>query len=69
MHSTTLSSKYQMVIPKAIREELDIKAGQTFLLIPKGNTLQLVPKLSLQDIKGIMPGANTKNYRDRSDRI
>ena len=69
MHVATLSAKYQMVIPKAIREEMHYHAGEKFLLIPKGNILQMVPQLSLSDIAGVLKGANTQSVRDRRDRV
>jgi len=68
MYSATLSSKFQICIPKELREELHIKAGQTFIFIPHGNSIQLVPERNLKDIRGIMAGANVSNVRDRQDR-
>lgn len=68
MHTATLSSKYQILIPKPIREDLHLKAGQKFMFIRKGNVLMLVPQASLSELKGCMAGANTENYRDHKDR-
>jgi AbrB family looped-hinge helix DNA binding protein len=68
MHSATLSSKFQICIPKELREELHIKAGQTFIFIPHGNSIQLVPDRDMKDIRGMMTGANISNIRDRQDR-
>jgi AbrB family looped-hinge helix DNA binding protein len=68
MHSAVLSSKFQICIPKELRDELHIEAGQTFIFIPHGNSIQLVPKRSIKDVKGIMAGANSSNIRDRRDR-
>ena len=48
MTSLKLSNKFQLVIPKAIRDELDLKAGQQFTLITKGNLIELVPVRSLK---------------------
>lgn len=69
MHTTTLSSKFQIVIPKAIRESMHYQAGEKFLLIPKGNVLQMIPQLHLNDIEGLLEGANITNIRDRADRV
>ena len=68
MHSATLSSKFQICIPKELREEMHIEAGQTFIFIPHGNSIQLVPKRSIKDVKGMLAGANTNKVRDRHDR-
>lgn len=69
MQTATLSSKYQLAIPKAIRETLNLKAGQKFTVIAKGNIIELVPVRSLQAMRGMLKGANTDNYRDRQDRV
>lgn len=68
MFTATISSKYQISIPKKIRELLLIKPGQQFIFIPKGNGIELVMKRGIQDVKGILAGANTENIRDRNDR-
>ena len=68
MQMAKLSSKYQILIPKAIREDLEFKAGQMFIFIRKGKVLMLVPQITLNELKGSMAGANTENYRDHKDR-
>lgn len=68
MHSATLSSKFQLCIPKDLREKLHMRAGQTFIFIPHGNSIQLVPDREMKDVKGILTGANVANIRDRHDR-
>lgn len=68
MASVTLSSKFQLSIPKAVREELHLYAGQKFALITKGDIISLVPIPELAEMRGIAKGADTTNYRDRSDR-
>jgi len=64
-----LSSKFQISIPKAIREAQHWEAGLTFAFIPKGDAVLLVPVPGLDELKGIASGASTESYRDRSDRI
>ena len=66
--TATLSSKFQISIPKAVRDELGWKAGQSFVFVPKGNGVTLVPVPELKDLFGIAEGADTSNYRDRNDR-
>ena len=68
MVAATLSSKYQISIPKLIREELRIEAGQKFIFIRKGNVLMLVPQLEMHELRGALSGANTDNYREHKDR-
>ncbi|MCP4042217.1 MAG: AbrB/MazE/SpoVT family DNA-binding domain-containing protein [Gammaproteobacteria bacterium] len=69
MTSITLSSKFQLSIPKAVREEMHLKAGQMFAIIPKGDTIVLAPIRPLEEMRGILKGADTTNYRDRTDRL
>ena len=69
MASVTLSSKFQVSIPKAIREEMHLRAGQKFAILPKGDTIVLAPIRRLEELRGILKGADASNYRDRSDRL
>lgn len=69
MYTATISSKFQISVPKKIREQLHIKPGQQFVFIPKGKCLELVPKRNIDDMRGILAGVNTKNTRDRGERI
>jgi len=68
MVSTTLSSKFQLSIPKAIREQLHLHAGQKFSVIVKGDVIELVPVRSIESARGLLKNANPVNYRDRRDR-
>jgi AbrB family looped-hinge helix DNA binding protein len=69
MYIATISSKFQISVPKKIREQLHIKPGQQFIFIAKGDCLELVPKRSLKEMRGILAGSDTNNFRDRSDRV
>lgn len=68
MQTATISTKFQICVPKNIRDELDIQPGQKFIFIAKGDCLVLVPKHDIKAMRGVLKGANTKNTRDRSDR-
>ncbi|MFA5924336.1 MAG: AbrB/MazE/SpoVT family DNA-binding domain-containing protein [Methylococcaceae bacterium] len=69
MISAKLSSKFQLAIPKAIRDQLNLKAGQQFTLITKGNIIDLVPVGSLTAARGRFKDCNPNDYRDHQDRI
>ena len=64
----TLSGKFQISIPKAVREEQRWQAGQEFVFIPKGKGVLLMPVPELQQLAGIVKGAKTQAIRDRKDR-
>lgn len=66
--TATLSSKYQISVPKAIRDDLHWKAGQEFVFIPKGKGVLLMPVPELEQLAGMAKGARTGDYRDRGDR-
>jgi AbrB family looped-hinge helix DNA binding protein len=69
MASVTLSSKFQLSIPKAIREQMHLKAGQKFAIIPKGDTIVLAPIRPLDEMRGVLKGADITDYRDRTERL
>jgi AbrB family looped-hinge helix DNA binding protein len=64
----TLSAKFQISIPKAVREEQQWRAGQEFVFVPKGKGVLLMPVPELEQLAGIARGAQAKGYRDRADR-
>lgn len=67
--TATLSSKFQISIPKAVREEQHWQAGQEFVFIPKGKGVLVMPLPDLAQLSGIAAGANAGDYRDREDRF
>lgn len=64
----TLSSKFQISIPKAVREERHWQAGQEFVFIPKGKGVLMMPVPELDPLVGVAKGARKNGYRDRKDR-
>jgi AbrB family looped-hinge helix DNA binding protein len=66
---TTLSSKYQISIPKSVREEQHWQSGQQFIFIPKGKGVLVMPVPSFEQLKGIAAGADSADFRDRNDRF
>ncbi len=68
MTATTVSSRYQVVIPKEVREQLGIKPGQKLQVIVLGGVMHFVPVRSLDELRGIAKGADTSDIRDERDR-
>jgi AbrB family looped-hinge helix DNA binding protein len=66
---TTISSKYQVIIPKPVREHLNLKPKQKLTVIEKDRMLILIPQVSLDELRGIAAGAFTDDYRDKKDRF
>lgn len=67
--TATLSSKYQISIPKAVREQQHWQAGQEFVFIPKGKGVLVMPVPESAELAGIALGARTEALRDRADRF
>ena len=68
MVTVTVSSKYQIVIPQAIRNVLDIQVGQKIQLIPYQNRIEIVPLVDVKKMRGFLKGIDTTVIRE-SDRI
>jgi AbrB family looped-hinge helix DNA binding protein len=66
--TATLSSKFQISIPKSVREKQHWEAGQEFVFIPKGKGVLVMPVPELSQLAGIARGARKEGYRDRKDR-
>lgn len=66
--TATLSSKFQISIPKAVREAQHWQQGQEFVFIPKGKGVLVMPVPALSQLAGIAKGARKSGYRDRKDR-
>ena len=64
---TTISSKYQIVIPREVREQFNLKPGQKVMFIPYQNTIRLVIVPPIKDALGIFKGINTDNLREEVD--
>ncbi len=65
-----VSPKFQVVIPKSLREELKIEAGQELLMYSVDGSLRLVPNRSIKELRGIAKGMRWKDeYRDHSERF
>ena len=69
MGRTKVSSKYQIVIPKDVRESADIRVGQEFTVIAKGGQITLVPDRSIASMRGFVRGIKTTGFREKKDRF
>jgi AbrB family looped-hinge helix DNA binding protein len=64
-----LSPKFQVVIPRDVREKLDLKPGQKIVVIEKGGVLHLIPQKPIKEMKGFVKGMDTSKLRDEEDRF
>ena len=63
----TVSSKYQIVIPKDVRDRLRIRPGQRVEAFAIGDRIELVPLRPLAELRGFLVGMDTAFERE-SDR-
>ena len=69
MARAVISPKYQIVIPKEIRERMDLRPGQVVSLIERDCLVTLVPQRPIAELRGIARGASYEGYRDKTDRF
>ncbi len=71
MHAVTVSPKFQVVIPKQVREQLHIQPGQKMMAMPYGEHIQLVPVKPAKVLRGLLKGCDIDMHhiRDKSDRF
>ncbi len=68
MTVVTVSSKYQVVIPKDVRERLGLSPGQKVQALAVGGRIELVPVEPIERLRGFLKGMPSKLERD-DDRI
>lgn len=68
MKSVTVSPKFQVVIPRDLRRQLNIQVGQKLKARVQGDHIELVPERPLTSARGFLPGLDTKVERE-DDRV
>ena len=68
MKAVTISPKYQIVIPRDVRNSMDIQPGTRVQVLQYENRIELVPLRSPQSLRGFLKGINTDVQRDK-DRV
>jgi AbrB family looped-hinge helix DNA binding protein len=64
METVTISPKFQVVIPKGIRERLKLRAGQKIQAIVYENRIELVPVRPIRKMRGFLRGIDTDVPRE-----
>lgn len=70
MTQTSVSPKYQVVIPKEVRDKIQIRPGQKLYVYERGGIIHLIPQVPLKKLRGILKGSGVtlEGLRDKSDR-
>ncbi len=64
METVTISPKFQVVIPKGIRDNLKLSPGQKVQAIAYENRIELIPQRPLREMRGFLRGINTDVPRE-----
>ena len=68
MKTVTVSPKYQVVIPRELRDSLHIKPGEKIQMLQYENRLELIPVRSIKKMRGFLKGIDTTVKREK-DRV
>lgn len=68
MQTVTVSPKFQVVIPRDVRESLHLRPGQKMQVFEYAGRIELIPERDISDLRGFLKGINTDFEREK-DRI
>ena len=69
MARTRVSPKFQVVIPKEVRDGMNLRVGQELQVVSKGGVITLVPERPLSSLRGFAKGVRTDGLREKKDRM
>jgi len=68
MSTVTVSPKYQVVIPREVRDAMKIRPGQKVAVFRYGDRIELIPIRPMREMRGFLKGIDTTVERDE-DRV
>ncbi len=68
MQTVTVSPKFQVVIPRTVRESLRLRPGQKMQVVEYNGRIEFIPERDITDLRGFIRGINTEFEREE-DRI
>ena len=68
METVKISPKYQVVIPKRLREALELAPGQKMQMIAYADRIEMIPVKRISDMRGFLKAIDTTVKRE-SDRV
>lgn len=69
MLSVKVSPKFQVVIPKEIRESLQLSPGQRMQVVQYENRIEFIPERDIGELEGFLKGIDTSFTRGGEDRL
>ncbi|MGD8272532.1 MAG: AbrB/MazE/SpoVT family DNA-binding domain-containing protein [Desulfobacterales bacterium] len=64
MEAVTISPKFQIVIPRKVRDSLNLKPGLKVQVLVYGNRIELIPLKEISEMRGFLKGINTEIERE-----
>ena len=68
MQTVTVSPKFQVVIPREVRESLQLRPGQKLQVVEYAGRIELIPERDIADLRGFLKGIDT-NFEREKERI
>jgi AbrB family looped-hinge helix DNA binding protein len=68
MLTVTVSPKFQVVIPRPVRDNLQIRPGQKMQVVEYEGRIELLPERDIAELRGFLKGINTEFERE-DDRV
>lgn len=69
MTHVTVSSKYQVVIPKAVRQQVPIRTGQKLAVLVKEGLITLLPDRPIASLRGFLKDLKVEAVREKRERL
>ena len=69
MTQVTVSSKYQVVIPKDVRRQVSLRTGQKLAVVVKEGIITLLPDRPLASFRGFLKRMKVGGLREKRDRL
>ena len=69
MDAVTVSPKYQVVIPRRVREKMRLRPGEKLQVISFDDRIELIPIRPMRAMRGFLKGLDPSFERERADRI
>ena len=69
MDAVTISPKFQVVIPKSVRKQLNLVPGQRVQVLAYGDRVEFIPVRPARELRGVLRGLDTTFERDREERV
>lgn len=69
MVSSTVSPKFQVVIPRTIRDRINVHPGTRMQVLAYGDRIEFIPIKSIKAMRGFLKGLNTDVHREKEDRL